>query len=75
MSRRPNLSKTQARAIDEAEGGRITCAPSTAEALRVKGIVGPVVRRFALSEQAAHGTWFNRQFVSADLVFRFPQPA
>jgi len=66
------LSPAQKRAIDDADGNRITCAPTTAAALRAKGIVGPVVLRFALPEQSDHGTWFNRQFVRADLVARFP---
>jgi hypothetical protein len=62
------LSKPQKQALKEAENGRITAAPSTVTKLIRLGFAGRVIERFRIQQQAPHGRWFNRQFVTAELT-------
>ena len=67
------LTPAQRRAFDERtdncrKTNTVTAAPSTIDSLRRLGLVGRTTERFALKEQAPHGRWFNRQFVTAELT-------
>jgi len=67
------LSPAQRRAFDERtdncrKNNTITAAPATIDSLRRLGLAGRTIERFALREQAPHGRWFNRRFVTAELT-------